>query len=77
MAKAKSNDKPASKSIKARDKVTKDKIVALADDVAKKAYAGREPQLAIPIRARATRSGTRNAASSRWATTRPSVSCST
>lgn len=49
---AKSTSKPQSKSLKARDKVTKDKIVALADDVAKKAYAGREPQLAIPIRAK-------------------------
>jgi DNA topoisomerase VI subunit A len=49
---AKSTARPQSKSLKARDKVTKEKIVALADDVAKKAYAGREPQLAIPIRAK-------------------------
>ncbi len=52
MAKTKAATDGKRKTLKERDKVTKEKIVALADDVAKKAYAGREPQLAIPIRAK-------------------------
>lgn len=38
--------------IKARDRVTQEKIVGLADDVAKRALGGKEPMLSIPTRAR-------------------------
>src|SRR5215510_13147962 len=41
-----------SKRIKQRDKVTLGKIVGLADDVATKTFAGREPALKIPVRAK-------------------------
>jgi DNA topoisomerase-6 subunit A len=40
------------KRIKQRDKVTLGKIVGMADDVATKTFAGREPHLAVPVRAR-------------------------
>jgi DNA topoisomerase VI subunit A len=57
MAKSKPTSKAAgssvaSKRIKERDKHTLSKIVGLAGDVPKKVYAGREPQIAIPIRAK-------------------------
>jgi DNA topoisomerase-6 subunit A len=57
MAKSKTPETKSTKSdtakrIKERDKLTRNKIVGLADNVAKKAYAGREPQIAIPIRAK-------------------------
>ncbi len=42
----------AAKGFKARDKVTHGKIIGLADDVVKKVYSGREPQIAIPIRSK-------------------------
>ena len=45
-------DSQVHKRIKQRDKATLGKIVGLADDVASKTFAGREPQLAIPVRAR-------------------------
>ncbi len=41
-----------SKRIKDRDAQTLKKIVAFADDVAKKTFAGREPKLEIPLRTR-------------------------
>jgi DNA topoisomerase VI subunit A len=52
MAKNKTNSPANAKSLKERDKHTLSKIVNLAGDVPKKAYAGREPQISIPIRAK-------------------------
>jgi DNA topoisomerase-6 subunit A len=47
---AKSTSSSASKRIQERDKRTLGKIVDLADDVARKTLAGREPRLEIPTR---------------------------
>jgi DNA topoisomerase VI subunit A len=53
MAKAKTETSSSvHKRIKQRDKATMGKIVGLADDVATKTFAGREPMLKIPVRAK-------------------------
>src|SRR5204863_9478665 len=49
---AKKTARSGSTSLKARDKVTLGKLTGLADDVAKKAFGGREPKLEIPSRTR-------------------------
>lgn len=50
MAKSKSGGGTISKKLKERDARTLGKIVDLADDVAKKTFAGKEPKLDIPMR---------------------------
>ena len=78
MAKKTSEADRVNKRIKERDKATLGKIVDLADDVATSRVQGQRHRARHPARARApTPSGTRSAASSRWATPRPRASCST
>src|SRR5947209_16614234 len=50
--KSKSAPAGARKHIKERDKLTLGKIVGLADDVAKRTFSGKEPTVAIPVRAK-------------------------
>src|ERR1043166_5176705 len=52
MAKSTDNTATINKRIQQRDKVTMGKITGLADDVSTKAFAGREPIIKIPVRAK-------------------------